>query len=334
MSDSTKYIVITTINEPNEAILKFSQWANWQLVVVGDKKTPDDWVCDGVTYLSIEQQYAEFGEFAKSLPENTYIRKMLGYVYAIRHGATAIFESDDDNIPYADALQSVDELLNTSDRSKGDRLRSNTGWLNIYDTFGASNCWPRGFPLEYVKDSASGGIQGTDCKPWATVQFLADEDPDVDAVNRMIINNPVYFSRERRFIIDEGTYCPVNSQATLWLPEAFPLLFFPIGVSDRVTDILRGYIALACLWKMGYSIAYSSPIVYQERNVHNLFNDFQQEMPLYANADLWSRLLLEIDGSDAVECYFSAIQKLQSMNAISPKNMEIYKMFLQAAGMI
>lgn len=334
MVASTKFIIITSINPPSEAITGFSKWDGWQVVVVGDRKSPVNWNYEGVSYLGIDEQYEEFGELAKAIPENTYTRKMLGYVYAIKRGATAIFESDDDNLPYADALFKVESLLNSTDRTTDERLRSEIGWLNIYSKFGAQNCWPRGFPLQFIKDSAATGMSGIDSKPWGAVQFLADEDPDVDAVYRMLGGNPVYFSREKQYILDEGTYCPINSQATLWLPETFPLLFLPLGVPDRVTDILRGYIALACLWKMGKSIAYSSPVVYQERNAHNLFNDFQQEMPLYNNAHAWSQLLLEIRGSSAGELYLSSLEKLLEVNAIPERNLVIYKMFLRVSGLI
>ena len=329
----TKFVIITSINPPSEAITGFSKWDGWQVVVVGDRKSPVGWNYEGVTYLGIDEQYDQFGELGKAIPENTYTRKMLGYVYAIKRGAKAIFESDDDNLPYADALDKVESLLNSKDRTACERLRSDIGWLNIYNTFGAQNCWPRGFPLQFIKDAAANGVPGIDSKPWGVVQFLADEDPDVDAVYRMLGGNPVYFAREKQYILDESTYCPINSQATLWLPETFPLLFLPLGVPDRVTDILRGYIALACLWKTGRSVAYSSPVVYQERNAHNLFNDFQQEMLLYNNALAWSRLLLEIKGTCAGECYLSALQKLTEVDALPALNLEVYKQFQKLSGL-
>ena len=36
-----KVIVTTTINPPTEAILRFDAMTDWDLVVIGDKKTPD-----------------------------------------------------------------------------------------------------------------------------------------------------------------------------------------------------------------------------------------------------------------------------------------------------
>lgn len=333
MNKKNKFIIITTINKPSESIFEFCKWEDWQVVVVGDRKTPVDWGCDNAIYLSIEKQYDEFGEFARIIPENTYTRKMLGYVYAIKNGATAIFESDDDNIPYPDSAKTIDQLILKTDRVIGERVRSDNRWLNVYELFGASECWPRGFPLEFVKHLSNEAKAGTDDKPWAITQFLADEDPDVDAIYRMINGHPVYFARERKFIFDEGVYCPINSQATLWMPEAFPLLFLPTGVADRVTDILRGYIASACLWRAGHSIAFASPIVYQKRNYHNLHKDFVQEIPLYTNSDNWCKQLKEIYEGSSSEFYRKAILLLKDQEVLSINTSEIYELFLKAANL-
>ena len=56
--NKTKFIVITTINKPTEAIRKFAQWKNWNVVVIGDRKSPIDWKCEGVSYFNIEDQYS------------------------------------------------------------------------------------------------------------------------------------------------------------------------------------------------------------------------------------------------------------------------------------
>jgi len=38
-----KVIVTTTIHPPTEAIEAFQAMEDWELVVIGDKKTPGDW---------------------------------------------------------------------------------------------------------------------------------------------------------------------------------------------------------------------------------------------------------------------------------------------------
>jgi hypothetical protein len=57
---SSKWIVVTTINYPTEAIKVFARQPGWKVVVVGDTKTPSDWRYPNCTYLSVQTQ-AELG---------------------------------------------------------------------------------------------------------------------------------------------------------------------------------------------------------------------------------------------------------------------------------
>lgn len=322
-----KFIIITSINPPTDAVREFEKWEGWTTIVVGDRKSPKDWSCGEVVYLSLEDQIRDFTEFSQFLPENTYLRKMIGYLYAFRNGAQAIFESDDDNIPYPDALAQIEAHI-VGNREVGAAVASPKGWANIYSEFGAPTCWPRGFPLHHILNSTEDITRGkSKGLPWGVMQYLADEDPDVDAIYRMTHTEPVFFARNRVMRLEEKTYCSFNSQATLWLPETFPLMFLPIGKTDRVTDILRGYMSLACLWKSGYTLAYASPVVYQKRNFHNLHRDFEQEIDIYKWGDSWSRKLLQVEG-DSCDTYFaSAIDLLIEQGDLPEINKAAFALF-------
>ncbi|MBU3607780.1 hypothetical protein [Polynucleobacter nymphae] len=323
-----KFIVITSINHPTIAVEEFSKWSGWTTIVVGDRKSPTNGNWENIKYLSLEDQKDLFPEFCSFLPENTYIRKMVGYLYAFKNGAEAIFESDDDNIPYANACEQV-ELDLTSSRERGQIISSGSGWANIYKEFGALDCWPRGYPLQYIQESTEEERPlNSIAFPWGVMQYLADEDPDVDAIYRMTHSSPVYFARDRLFRLKENTFCPFNSQATLWLPEAFPLMFLPIGKSDRVTDILRGYMSLACLWKSGRTLAYSSPVVYQKRNFHNLFKDFEQELDLYKHGDEWSKLLMKLPYQKPNDAFISALDLMVEKGFLPKLNLEAFRHFV------
>ncbi|MCH7990974.1 MAG: hypothetical protein IIC35_00975 [Gemmatimonadetes bacterium] len=52
----SRIIVTTTINAPTEALRKFAAIPDWELVVIGDKKTPDDFHIDGATYVTPDDQ--------------------------------------------------------------------------------------------------------------------------------------------------------------------------------------------------------------------------------------------------------------------------------------
>lgn len=322
-----RFIVITSINSPSEAVREFSKWEGWTTIVVGDRKSPAEWACSNVVYLSIEDQLKQFPQFSAFLPENTYLRKMIGYLYAFRDGAEAIFESDDDNIPYPDAANQIGGCLIDS-REIGSTVGTDTGWVNVYTEFGAPDCWPRGFPLHHIRSSGERLRRGTtNGLPWGVIQYLADEDPDVDAIYRMTRSESVYFARNRVLRLEVGSYSPFNSQATLWVPETFPLMFLPIGVTDRVTDILRGYMSLACLWKCGYTLAVASPVVHQQRNAHNLLRDFDQEIDLYRFCDSWSRDLRNANGKDPATVFASAIDLMINANVLPEINRDAYNIF-------
>ena len=320
------FVVITTIHPPTEAVRKFASWPGWTTVVVGDRKSPALWDEPNVVYLSLAEQKRFAPAFCEFVPENTYVRKMVGYLYAFSQGARAIFETDDDNIPYPNAAGVLSQRL----ASRGGItpcLGSDTGWVNIYDALGAKDCWPRGFPLHRIAASAASGREGSPALPWGVLQFLADEDPDVDAVYRMTRGTPVRFPPGRQLSLARGSFSPFNSQATLWVPETFPLMFLPLGVPDRVTDILRGYIALASLWANGMTLACCSPVVYQERNAHNLLNDFSQEIALYLHGDEWCRKLLEVKVGGMKASFAAALELLVAEGALPAQNLNAYSAF-------
>ncbi len=322
-----KFIVITSINGPTDAVCEFAKWSGWNTVVVGDRKSPRNWACDGVTFLSIDAQRSEFPKLSGLVPENTYVRKMFGYLHAMRRGAKAIFETDDDNIPYPGAQDVVEQDL-TGGHAHVPSVRSDGGWVNVYPEFGAKTCWPRGYPLHALNDPRMSVREGREVLPWGILQYLADEDPDVDAIFRMTRSEPVYFARNRTLRLDKGSYSPFNSQATLWLEEFFPLLFLPVGISDRVTDILRGYMALSCLWRNERTLRFSSPVVYQKRNAHNLLSDFEQEIDLYRHGDRWSKLLLGVAGDTPENAFRSAVNMLIRERAIPDVNDVAYQAFI------
>lgn len=327
-----KSIIITSINSPTEPLKQYAEWPEWNIIVVGDRKSPTDWKLGKTNYLSIKQQYKIYylKEFAELLPENTYTRKMLGYIYAIKNGSQIIFETDDDNYPYKDAPKVIDNIINEETEKNCKYIKGRNRWVNIYKYFGAKHCWPRGFPLEIINTSDFKLTFGEkNSRSWSIVQFLADDDPDVDAIYRMTVNKSVKFINEPNVLLTKKSFCPFNSQATLWYPESFPLLFFPVGVPDRVTDILRSYIAQSCLKKMDKTVMFHHSIVYQVRNQHDLLKDFSEEIPLYLNAERWIESLNNCSGKDLYSLCRSAIEILISIEAIPEKNLNLYDKFIK-----
>lgn len=63
-------------------------------------------------------------------------------------------------------------------------------------------------------------------------------------------------------------------------------MYLPTTVTFRYTDILRGLVAQPIMWDFGYRVAFTEATVTQERNTHNLFEDFRDEIPMYLHAGL------------------------------------------------
>jgi len=266
-----KFLIITTINEPTPAVKLFSSHQSWQVVVVGDKKTPKNWKCENVIYLSCEEQE----KFGFNLPWNNYVRKMIGYLFAIQNGAGSIAETDDDNLPYS--------YWNFPSNSEYDCFQTE-GFLNIYRFFSNQYIWPRGFPLDKIYENSS--IQITPkIKQVGIWQGLADKDPDVDAIYRLTNGRSCVFEKRSPMVLDKGVVCPFNSQNTLFKKEMFPLLYLPVTVNQRFADILRGYVAQPIMWSKGYVLGFTEATVIQNRNPHDLLKDFEDEIPCYTQSE-------------------------------------------------
>jgi hypothetical protein len=253
-----KWIVVTSINQPTLAVKAFGKLAktraDFRVVVVGDTKTPGDWSCDGVDFLSIDAQMKRYSPLAELIPVRHYCRKNLGYLYAVQHGADVIIDTDDDNIPYDNFGSNISEkvegrLLNGTDSNGGGGdAPDKGGWVNIYRHFTDFKAiWPRGLPLDAIQQE--GHIPGPTLARCLVQQYLADEDPDVDAIYRLTGGPLLSFNAKAAPVILAGAgnpahaaWVPFNSQNTLFFREAFGLLYLPCFVSFRMTDIWRSFV--------------------------------------------------------------------------------------------
>ena len=280
----------------------------WQLIVVGDRKTPEDFALQYGTYLNPEQQNKLSFRTGELLPFNHYSRKNLGYLVAITNGADVIVETDDDNIPYANFWDP--RIIVTS----GDFL-DKPGWVNVYKYFGGGKAWPRGLPLE----NASTSMEGTVLKQGIRTliqQGLADGDPDVDAIFRLTCELPVEFKTRSPLILSHETVCPFNSQNTTWFKDAFRLMYLPSTCSFRMTDIWRSFVAQRILRTLDGYLAFHESTVKQDRNPHDLVLDLKNELDGYLYNQAIVRLLSELwleSGSSSVasnmmKCYEALVE--------------------------
>jgi hypothetical protein len=254
--------------------------AGAKLIVVGDRKGPAQFNVPGAHLLTLHDQIQSPFELARKVPLDHYSRKNIGYLAAIQQNATCIYETDDDNAP--------NETWTTRTRMAQARTCATRPWVNVYRLFSDEFIWPRGFPLERIRDMntypSEGNQNGEVEQLWFDApiqQGLANGSPDIDAVWRLTLDRPFQFKQAPSVWLPAGTWSPFNSQTTWWWPEAYPLLYLPSYCSFRMTDIWRSFVAQRCLWEMGLGIVFHAPEVDQERNEHNLLRDFEDEVPGY-----------------------------------------------------
>jgi hypothetical protein len=274
-----KFIIITSIFKPTEAVIAFAAKEYYKLIVVGDKKTPQNWALNNVEYISVEQQELSGYKLSKIMPYNHYCRKMFGYLFAMKHGADIIIDTDDDNIPKSNWKFPDFE-------SEHKFIPDDSGHINIYELYSDQKIWPRGLPLRYVTrttiDKSKLGLKKSNVGIW---QGLADEDPDVDAVYRLISNRFCNFNEFPPVVLGKNSICPFNSQNTAIRKQLFSLLYLPTFVTFRFTDILRGLVAQPIMWLYDYSLGFTNATVIQKRNDHDFMKDFESEIPMYLHAE-------------------------------------------------
>jgi hypothetical protein len=260
----------------NDVLAAYAALPDWHLVVVGDRKGPKSIDDPRVTFLGIDAQGGLGFDFVKTCPENSYARKNIGYLYALSQGAEIIAETDDDNAPLKGWGEGIAFSVEDAETIHDARF------YNVYRDFTDRQIWPRGYPLDLVTETGSPRRSrgSADIGVW---QFLADQHPDVDAVYRLTRNESVFFTKRPPIVLAPRVYCPFNSQNTFWRRETSPFLYMPVSVTMRFTDILRGYVVQKLLWDQGMVLAFGQSTVVQDRNVHNLMRDFQDEVPMYLN---------------------------------------------------
>lgn len=298
-------IVITTINPPTEQIHKWhklSQSLGYNLIIIGDQKTPD-WGSEFKdSFYSFDRQNSlPFKYIKSSVPANHYARKNVGYLMAIdMFNADIIYETDDDNEPMDNwHIEEFDDV-----ELPAYSIKHDIGRTEFFNTLKTRDriIWPRGFPLQRVKDEIDNiqkePVQKVKIGVWQNMVF---GEPDVDAIYRMVgepLNGciekscaPVY---EPPYALKKWLYAPFNSQNTTWRKEMFGFLPLPSNVPSRACDIVRSYAAQRLMWNKGFCLGIGEPTVYQKRNKHDAFKDLKEEVAMIMSIEHGCEIINEM----------------------------------------
>ena len=267
-----KVIVTTTINPPTEAVELFQAMKDWELVVIGDKKTPKDYHLARGVYVTPEEQEKYDPALSEAIGWNCIQRRNFGLLWAHDMKADIVAVVDDDNIPLPG--WGVNLLV-------GKKVEVNYYETDLpaFDPVGATNhpdLWHRGFPLQLIPSRR----YNKKSRKKIMVDVQADfwnGDPDIDAVCRME-HAPECDFNPKVFPIASNKLSPFNSQNT-FLRGSLLKDYFLYPHVGRMDDIWAAYYVEA----KGARVAYGKASVYQKRNVHDLVRDMKQEYIGYEN---------------------------------------------------
>ena len=319
-------VIVTSISGPNPVLRELAEQCKARghsFYVIGDVPSPADFALDGCEFYSLDRQRKTGLKVSQLLPTRHYARKNIGYLLAIRAHAKWLLETDDDNMPWPEFW---------TERTPEQRVRSlsSSGWTNVYSYFSEANIWPRGLPLDAIRAELPKYDTLREVESDCPIQQgLADGNPDVDAIYRLVLPLPISFISDRRLALGAGAWSPFNSQNTTWFPKAYELLYLPSYCSFRMTDIWRSFVAQRIAWENGWSILYQSPNVVQDRNEHSLMRDFADEVQGYLhNRTIGDRLEAlklisgaENNGENLIRCY----EELIKLAVVDAKEMALVK---------
>ena len=92
---SEQWVVVSVSSYPSDALKKMVKIKGWQVLAIGNSRTPRDWSLKGAIFLSLDMQANLGFRVVDHLPYDSYVRKSVGYLFAIQHGAKKIFDADD-----------------------------------------------------------------------------------------------------------------------------------------------------------------------------------------------------------------------------------------------
>ena len=268
-----KFIISTTINPPTEAIEKFDNLKDWNLIVSGDLKTPKNYKLKNGVYIGPKDQEKISKKLSNLIGWNCIQRRNFAMIMAYKQGADIIATIDDDNIPFSNWGKN----LLIENKVKAKKYITNEDAFDPISVTNYKHLWHRGFPLQILKNkNKRKDIKKINSNFDVKADFW-NGDPDIDAICRME-HAPECKFQTSVFPFTSNKISPFNSQNT-YLKRKVMEHYFLFPHIGRMDDIWASYYVEA----KGFKVLYNKPSVYQQRNVHDLTKDMKKEYIGYEN---------------------------------------------------
>lgn len=291
-------VTLTTINLPivvEKLVTQIiSPGDSLEIVIIGDLKTPprtSDYLKNlqatnpeiAIRYMDVEEQERRFSKYVtlwEHLPLNSFSRRNYADLYCLAEKIDYVIRIDDDNFPIDNNF--ILEHVKALELEEVSSIADSLGWFNICNLLveeKGKEFYPRGFPYPYrgkysiSKNVISKVKVGINAGLWLG-------DPDVDAITRLALAPKATGINQENLksyiALDKGTWSPINTQNTSYHGEILQISFVSPHVG-RYDDIFCGYIARSILDQVNIQTSYGLPLVFQDRNSHDLWNDEKLE---------------------------------------------------------
>lgn len=284
-----KVIVTTTINPPTEALIKFSEMKDWDLIIVCDLKTPiqeHQEKFEGMSNVRILSPVTQTNlnpRLSSALEWNNIQRRNFGFWYAYQHEKRydIIATIDDDNIPNENWGKDI--LVGT--KIIADRYETNDSFFDpifVY-TDGSERTWHRGFPEQLLNQRKLKFMGEITTIPLIQADFWSG-DPDISAICRMSLSPNWDYNKYNQYYSGPFTtsqLTPFNSQNTFLHRSILPYYMMLCDVG-RYDDIWGAYL-LQRNMDLRNKIVFNKITVQQDRNEHDLVKDLKNEVWGYEN---------------------------------------------------
>lgn len=335
-------IVTTTIYVPKalDAYMQNAQECGHKdvlFVVTGDTKTPPEakTFCEEISakwgYECVYQTVDDQKEWGKKYPELfehipwcCIQRRNLAILLAYERGCENIITIDDDNyfVPGQDFIE--DHIGKLGQQQEIEVLQSTTGFINICDYLDEKRgyeFYARGYPIKQRWLPFPPTIKSSRQKKTVMVNAgLWLDDPDVDAITRLCNDIcATRYNRTESFATEKGTWSPFNSQNTALAAALIPA--YPLSPKvGRYDDIWASYVIYRIADHLNHVVAYGFPLVKQERNPHNYFNDHRAEEDGLEFTDRFCEWLraMTLTGTTYFACFQEVTEQLKKCLAAEP----------------
>ena len=234
-----KWIIIFTRNPPTQIIdYLVNTLIDWKILIIANETSIDnDWykykISNKLIYLSFKEQQKLSYNSIRYIYKTSYVRKNIGYLFAIEHGAKEIYEIDDGII-----IKNINKEIIFNNSKYSNRIsigiNNNSKMINPYAYFGVKDIWPRGFVLNDIGYDNNiffnYELKQIKLKP-LIYKGLLNGEPDIDEIffmtrkSKMVPLN-ISFLQNYPLLFIPGNYVPINSKNTKYYMMYFLLCLF------------------------------------------------------------------------------------------------------------